>query len=125
MDVTLRVAGLPALLAKERTFGAHTEGILTDHLLDLGRDVAIDVSDRYMDYSPEGAQYVQEKVFAGTGLWVVQTLRRARNPLRRRPNFGPLMMRKAFLPAAADNEDQILLAGELAVQEATALYWDN
>lgn len=125
MDVTVHVAGLPALLAKERTFGAHTDGILTDHLLEVGRKVAIDVSERYIDYSPDGAAHVQEKVFASTGLWVVQTLRKSANVMRRRPNFGPLMMRKAFLPAAADNEAGVLLAADLAVQEATALYWDN
>ena len=125
MDVGVRVVGLLALLAKEQTFGARTDGILTDHLLEIGRKVAIDVSDRYIDYSPDGAAHVQEKVFAGTGLWVVQTLRKSRNVMRRRPTFGPLMMRKAFLPAAADNQAGVLLAADLAVQEATALYWDD
>jgi hypothetical protein len=34
------------------------------------------------------------------------------------------MMRKAFVPAAHDNEDRVLLAAQLATQEAAA-YWNT
>lgn len=119
----MRVTGLAGLLEKERTVGAKTEGLLTEHLRTLGDDIAEDVATRYIDYSVAGAQGVQAKVFT-SGLWVVQTIRKSRAVLRRRPDFGPLMMRKAFLPAAHDNEAKALLAASLAVEEAAA-YWNS
>ena len=124
MDVTVRIDGLTDVLAKERTMGAKNEGILTDHLVALGATVALDVESRYLPYSTRGGQGVQEKVFT-SGLWVVQTIRKATNPLRRRPNFGALMEEKAFEPAARDNEERVELAAELALQEAIDLYWDR
>lgn len=124
MDVAARIDGLTELLEKERTVGARTEGALTEHLYTVGEQVAADTRGRYLDYSVDGAHTIQAKVFV-SGLWVVQTRRKSRNILRRRPDFGPLMMRKAFLPAARNNEDRILLAASLAVEEVKTAYWDR
>jgi hypothetical protein len=119
----LHIVGLAGLLEKERTAGAKTEGLLTERLLEVGDQVADDVRHRYIDYSAAGANGVEAKVFT-SGLWVVQTIRKSRSPLRRRPNFGPLMMRKAFLPAAHDNEAAATAAATAAVAEVTA-YWNS
>jgi hypothetical protein len=124
VDITYRIAGLDQLLAAENTVGAKTEGILTDHLLRLGEDVAQDVRHEYLDYSVEGAYGVVAKVFT-SGLWVVQTLEKSRDPSKQRPNFGPLMMREAFVPAVEENEPRIVVAADMAIAEATALYWDE
>lgn len=124
IDVGVRIDGLAELLFKEKTVGAKTEGFLTERLLEVGADVARDVATRYEPYSLKGAAGVQERVFT-SGLWVVQTIRKSRNVLRQRPGFGPLMMEKAFGPAAADNESNVLLAGEQAVEEARLLYWEE
>jgi hypothetical protein len=122
--ITYRMAGLTQLLELERTFGAKTQGILTEHLHHLGEQVMEDVRDRYAPYSIEGAYGVVEKVFV-SGLWVVQTLPKSRDKNRQRPNFGPLMWRKAFVPAVRDNEARIGIVAEQAVQEARELYWDR
>lgn len=124
MDVEARIIGLAALLDKERTFGSKVEGPLTEALHKVGEKVAADVRQRYEPYSAVGAEGVQEKVLA-SGLWVVQTRTKSRNPKKRRPNFGPLMWDKAFGPAASDNADHVLEAAEAAVQEAAALYWNT
>lgn len=124
IDVGVRIDGLADLLRREKTIGAKTEGLLTERLLEVGADVAADVAERYQPYSEKGAAGVQEKVFT-SGLWVVQTIRKSRNILRQRPGFGPLMMERAFGPAAADNESKVLLAGEQAVEEARLLYWEE
>jgi hypothetical protein len=124
MDVTVRLDGLQAMLAKEKTVGAKTAGLLTEQLLKVGDLVAADVRERYQPYSAPGAAGVQEKVFT-SGLWVVQTIRRTRSIPRRRDSFGSLMMRKAFGPAAIDNESRVLAAGEIAVNEARERYWDD
>lgn len=124
IHVTYRIAGLDQLLQAEQTFGAKTEGILTDHLMRLGEDVALDVRNAYLPYSVEGAYGVKPKVFV-SGLWVVQTLNKSKVKKRQRPNFGPMMWNEAFEPAARDNEHKIGLAADLAVAEATSLYWER
>ena len=122
--VIAELRGIDRLLEAERTIGAKTEGIFTEHLKKIGDRVTEDVRDRYGPYSVEGAYSVKPKVFT-SGLWVVQTRKKSRNESRRRPNFGDLMMKKAFLPAARDNEPYALLAAELAVKEAADLYWNG
>jgi len=124
IQLTYRVVGLDQLLSAEQTVGAKTQGILTDHLLRLGEDVARDIRGEYLNYSVEGAYGIVAKVFT-SGLWVVQTLPKSRYVQKQRPNFGPLMMREAFIPAVDENESRIVVAADLAVAEATALYWDE
>lgn len=123
-ECTYRIVGLERLLEVERTFGAKTEGVLTNHLMTLGHKVADDIRDVYVNYSIEGAYSIMPKVFT-SGLYVVQTMPKSRRKNRQRPNFGPKMFREAFIPAVDENEDRILLAADLAVQEARSMYWDR
>lgn len=120
----LRIVGLTELLEKERTVGAKTEGLLTEKLRQVGETVAVGTRTLYGPYSSRGAAGVTTKVLV-SGVWVVQTIRKSRNTLRRRPNFGPLMMRKAFLPAAYDNQQAVLAAAQQAVDEVAATYWNT
>ena len=122
MNIEARIVGLTQLLEKERTVGAKTQGLLTSRLEAVGDVVKDDTSRRYIEYSTRGAEGVQRKVLT-SGLWVVQTIRKSRDITKRRPNFGPLMMRKAFLPAARDHEETVAAAADLAVREARA-YWE-
>lgn len=123
MDVRTNIVGLTGLLEKERTFGAKVEGPLSAQLLRVGEVVAHDTRARYVEYSARGAGGVRTKVFT-SGLWVVQTLLKSRDIVKRRPNFGDLMMRHAFLPAAHDNEAYVASAAEVAIEETKARYWD-
>lgn len=123
MIVQANIQGLTKLLEAERTVGAKTEGFLTTELLGVGRDVARETSRRYQPYSAAGAAGIQTKVFT-SGLWVLQTIKKSRNPARRRPNFGPLMYRKAFYPAVKQNESKTLIAAERAVERARLHYWE-
>lgn len=122
MEVGYRIEGLTELLEAERTVGAKTEGILTEHLLQVGGVIAEDARTRYQPFSSRGGAGVQAKVFT-SGLWVLQTLRKSRDPRRQRPNFGPLMMRRAFLPALRDNSTRAVAAARAAVEEAARVYW--
>ena len=124
MVVEAHLEGLTQLLELERTFGAKTEGFLTTELHKVGQLIATDARGRYMPYSVEGAQGVQEKVFT-SGLWVLQTKKKSRDPRKQRPNFGPLMMRNAFLPAARANESGAVTAAERAVEAARLRYWET
>lgn len=124
MEETFRIEGLTDLLRAEATVGAKTEGLLTDALRGVGEMVARDTRQRYQPFSPTGAAGVETKVFV-SGVYVVQTLHKSRNLMRRRPNFGPLMMRKAFLPALRDNETRVVEAAEAAVETARLRYWEE
>lgn len=124
MFVESHLEGVTELLEAERTFGARTEGFLTTELHKVGQVIASDARARYAPYSVEGGQGVQEKVFT-SGLWVVQTRKKSRDPRKQRPNFGPLMMRKAFLPAARDNESRAVAAAAAAVEAARLRYWET
>jgi hypothetical protein len=122
MEVGYNIEGLTQLLEAERTVGAKTEGVLTEHLLAIGADIAEDARTRYRPYSSAGGAGVQAKVFT-SGLWVLQTLKKSNDERRRRPNFGPLMMRHAFLPALRDNQSRAASAARAAVEQVAATYW--
>lgn len=123
MDATFRIKGLLELLEAERTVGAKVEGELATALQGVGEIVARETRQKYQPYSTVGADGVQTKVFV-SGVYVVQTLRKSRNVLRRRSNFGPLMMRKAFLPALRNNENRVAEATAAAVEQAKIRYWE-
>lgn len=124
METTFRIQGLTELLRKEQTVGAKVEGELATALQGAGGIVARDAAHRYQPFSVRGGAGIQTKVFV-SGVYVVQTIRKARDVTKRRPNFGPLMMRKAFLPALRDNETKVIAAAEAAVEQARARYWET
>jgi len=123
MDATFRITGLAELLAAERTVGDKVEGELAGALQAVGEIVARDTRARYQPFSPAGAAGVQTKAFV-SGVYVVQTIRKSQNILRRRRNFGPLMMRKAFLPALRQNENRVAEAAGAAIEQARIRYWE-
>lgn len=89
--------------AVERSDG-ELDDWLRGGLNDIAEAVAVDVRSAYSVYSGIGAEHVKAKVTRPGNAIVAQTLRRGRDLNRRRPNFGGLMMRKAFLPALHANE---------------------
>lgn len=113
---------MTALLEAEKTTAGKIDGVLANHLLRVGEDVARDIRDLYSPYSVEGAYGIVPKVFT-SGLWVVQTHPKSRNKMMQRPNFGPMMYGEAFIPGAEKNEDRVGLAAELAVAEVEQAYW--
>lgn len=120
--VTVRFKDLAELLRAEQTVGAKTEGFLTRELFLVGELVAADVRRGYDPYSSQGMMGIQTKVFT-SGVWVVQTLRKSRNMMRRRPNFGPFIFKKAFYPAMKNNENNVLEAANRAMVEARG-FWE-
>lgn len=101
---TVRVEGLTQLMDIVSQSEADLDVFMRDGLLAIADRVSVDVRSRYQPYSEIGAAGVKAKVSTKGAALVVQTLRRGRNMNLRRPNFGPLMMRKAFLPALKHGE---------------------
>lgn len=86
-------------------------------LHDIAEDVAKDARALYEPYSARGAEGVKPKVTRPGNAIVAQTLRKTRNAMRSRPNFGGLMMRTALLPALRANEENIRAKVQLLFAE--------
>lgn len=102
--------------------------LLERHLLVAGDHVAAGVRSRYLtvNANPDerGAGGIDNQA-STRGAFVVQTIRKSEFPDLRRPNYGPRMMRKAFLPAAWEAREFTLAQAALAVEEARAVYWNT
>lgn len=96
---TIKVEGMRNLLRTLERSEADASLFLRAGLQEIAEGVALGVRMRYRPYSGMGADGVRAKVTRPGNAVVVQTLRKSRNPMRHRGNFGGLMMRKAFLPA--------------------------
>ena len=104
---TIRVEGLRQLSRTVRESDDAMNEWLRAGLEKVGERVAVDVRHSYSVYSAVGAEGVKTKVTKPGNVIVAQTLRRGRDMNRRRPNFGGLMMRKAFLPALDKHEADV------------------
>jgi len=127
--VTVSVSGLEGLAAAARGMANGGWAILEKHLLAAGERVATSTRSYYLDVNKSGPDIrgstgVRAEASA-RGAFVVQTIRKSDFPSLRRPNYGPRMMRKAFLPAAWANRGYTLAQAALAVEEAKALYWHD
>lgn len=112
-EFTVRVEGLPRYMKLVAESEADVEDWLRVGLLALGEKVAKDVRARYAPYSEPGAAGVKAKVRKTGTVVVAQTMRKSRNMNLRRGNFGGLMMRKAFLPAADAAEKEVEAGAEV------------
>lgn len=117
----VEIKGLKKLQRLLRESDAELALWLREGLLDIADHVAVDVRMKYSEYSEVGAQGVRPKVMRSGRVLVAQSLRKSRSMTSRRKDFGPLMMRKAFLPAVKDNrayvnESALALVEELRVK---------
>lgn len=101
--MSVKVVGLRELTRSIAAAEAEVQTFMTAGLLDIAEHVAKDIRSVYSGYSEPGAAGVVAKVTKAGNARAVQTLRKSRG-LKRRPNFGPLMMKHAFLPARDKNE---------------------
>jgi hypothetical protein len=117
---TVRVEGLSKLSRAIADSEDDIEMFLRSGLLEIGEHVAVDVRAEYGRFSAKGAAGVKAKVLKRGNVLVAQTLSKSRVQSRRRRNFGGLMMKDAFLPAVAANEEYALAAGESLLRELEA-----
>lgn len=119
----IKVEGLRELSRAIAEVDKELDAFMRDGLFEIGEKVAKDVRAVYGQYSAPGAAGVQTKVRKAGNVLVAQTLRKSRD-VRRRANFGPLMMGRAFLPAVDRNEP----AAQAAVDdlfETIRREWDS
>lgn len=87
--------------------------------------VAKDVRRPYSEFSVKGAEGVKAKVTRPGNAVVAQTLRKTRRVDKRRPNFGPMIYKKAFLPAINDNQEKIELAVDGLLERIATRHWEE
>lgn len=121
-STAVRVKGARQLLRLLDESDAELAAWMRDGLVALGEKVAVDVRDRYAPYSQPGSAGVKSKLTRPGRLLVAQSMRKSRNMARRRSNFGPLMMKRSFLPAVDDNRD-LIDAEALALVERLRVKW--
>lgn len=126
--VTVQVSGLEGLTAAAMAMSNGSWALLEKHLLAAGQRVAEGAQSRYLTANAQpdikGSTGIRAEA-SGRGAFVVQTIRKSPFPELRRPNYGPRMMRKAFLPSAWENRSYTLTQAALAIEEAKALYWKD
>jgi hypothetical protein len=126
--VTVQISGLEGLAAAAQAMSNGSWALLEKHMLTAGERVAEGSRSRYLtaNRSPDirGSEGIRAEASAG-GAFVVQTIRKSDFPELRRPNYGPRMMRKAYLPAAWQSRGYTLMQAALAIEEARALYWKD
>lgn len=97
--------------------GKDTKRLVRGKLREAAEPVRQDASMRFAKYDAKSASKYGISVRRTGIVSVEQRLRKSAAADRRRPSFGSLQMRKALLPALADNGDLI----ERRVGEAVSL----
>lgn len=120
--------GLEQMARAAAAMGTEGWAILKVRLDAAGERVAEGVRERYLSVNrrpdARGAGGIDNES-STRGAFVVQTIRKSPFPELRRPNYGPRMMRKAFLPSAWANRNYTLLQAEAALEEAKRIYWNS
>jgi hypothetical protein len=115
-NFTVKVEGLPEFQALVMGSMTEIETELALGMKNIANVVAARVRAKYSPYSAPGAAGVKAKLSGGqvwTGKAVVaQTLAKSRTMSMRRTNFGPLMMKKAFLPALDATQEYARMEAE-------------
>jgi len=112
-----RVVGLRELLRATDAMGKDTKRLVRGKLREAAEPVRQDAAVRFASYDAKSAGKYGISVRRTGFVSVEQRLRRSSDASRRRPKFGTLQMKKALLPALADNGEQV----EAKVNEAVTL----
>lgn len=126
--IDVRVYGTREMATAARAFGEAGYALFIEALFEAAAVVKDGVVSRYLTVNKRpdnrGASGIIHRADA-TGAVVIQTIRRSEDPSLRRPNYGPRMIRKAFLPSMADHAPYVVAEAEKALAEARRLFWNS
>ncbi len=111
---TLRITGLKELIAVSDAAGKKTKKDVRDRLRKVAQPVLADAREKLHEYSPKSAARLGISV-RRTG--IVSVEQRLKKTTGRRPDFGPLQMRKALIPALEENTVRIEMEFEKALDD--------
>ena len=110
--MAFRVNGLREFIRACDNADKDTKRYVRQELRDAADTVREDAEQLFQKYSPESAAGYRVRVRQSTGVSVEQSLRKVTGL---RPDWGSLQMRKALLPAAYDNQDDLKFRLELVI----------
>lgn len=105
METTIRVTGLRELHRALKAYDDDLKRELEAELRDAGELVASGARSRFLGVDARSAAGFKSRV-KGFGRVVVQQSRRRTTGLR--GDYGSLQMRRALIPAVADNQERVL-----------------
>lgn len=123
----LRVHGTAGLTRAAQKFGEEGYALFIKNLGDAAEKIAEGVRQRYLTVNKSGPdQRGADGVVVRLnpkGAAVAQSLRKSEFPSLRRPNYGPRMLAKAFIPAMRADRADVVARAKAALEEAKNLYW--
>jgi hypothetical protein len=124
----LRVHGTAGLSRAATRFTEQGYALFLKGLGQGAKDIEQGVKSRYLtvNATPDnrGSEGISSRVNA-KGAAVFQTLRKTEFPSNRRPNYGPRMLAKAFIPAMREDRARVVANAKAALEEAKKLYWHD
>lgn len=113
---SVKVKGLRELQRDLRKSNKDVAKVVRSELKKVGEVVAVDARQRIGKYDSRSAAGVRTSV-RSKGVFVQQGRRKVNG---KRPDFGSLQMRKGFIPALAENRDQVVEGLEQAIDSLAA-----
>jgi len=124
----LRVHGTAGLARAARRFSEEGYALFIKDLEEGAKRIEEGVKSRYLTVNAQpdnrGAEGIDSRA-TEKGAAVFQTLRKAEFPSKRRPNYGPRMLARAFIPAMREDRAYVVAQAKLALEEAKKLYWHD
>jgi hypothetical protein len=124
----LRVHGTAGLARAASRFSEEGYALFLRGLGEGAKDIEAGVKSRYLTVNKQpdtrGSEGVSSRV-SPKGAAVFQTLRKTEFPSNRRPNYGPRMLARAFIPAMREDRARVVADAKLALEEAKKLYWHD
>jgi hypothetical protein len=120
---TRGTVGLARAAAKFTTEGY---ALFLGELTKAGERVKQGVQERYLTVNQQPDVRGAGGITLRTGLRgaeVGQSIRKSEDASLRRPNYGPRMMLKAFIPALKAERTYVVVQAKAALETAKALYW--
>lgn len=123
----IRIEGLSELYAAARATDVALTVDMKDGLLEVASIVSTEtqnlMSGSDIDFGGVTIGGVKARVASDGSAWAQQQARKSRDLSARRPNFGPLQMTQAFLPAVDNKQSEIEETADRVVQEIVTKYF--
>lgn len=122
----VRTSGTTGLARASARFGTEGYALFIGELTRAGERVKQGVQGRYLTVNtrPDTRGAGGITLMPGLrGAEIGQSIRPSEDLSRRRPNYGPRMMLKAFIPALKAERGYVVEQAKAALETAKALYW--
>jgi hypothetical protein len=107
-DQTVRISGLPELNRAFKAVDADLPKELRKELKQVAEPVRVEAALRSQQFGARTSSGIKTVARSSGSVAVRQSRKKNADAVRRRPNFGPLLMRTALEPALTHHEAEIV-----------------